>query len=106
MAKVAAVIVADNVRTVEREARAALSKGADLVELRLDEVRNLDPNAIRNLAGSVGRKSIATLRSRDQGGHGPPDERRAPLVQEMIAQRFAYVDIELEADGRRVQDLR
>jgi shikimate dehydrogenase/3-dehydroquinate dehydratase type I len=105
MAKVAAVIVADNARTMEREARAALSKGADLVELRLDEVRNIDPNAIRSLAGSLGRKSIATLRSRDQGGHGPPDERRIALVHEMIVQRFAYVDIELKADGGRIQEL-
>src|SRR5207302_347440 len=34
MAKVAAVILADNARSAEREARAALSKGADLEELR------------------------------------------------------------------------
>src|SRR5207244_3272476 len=68
MAKVAAVILLDNARGAEREARAALSKGADLAELRLDLVRNLDPVTIRNLASAVGSKAIATLRSEAQGG--------------------------------------
>src|SRR5256885_8677435 len=107
MAKVAAVILADNARGVEREARSALSKGADLAELRLDFVRNLDPVAIRNLAAAVGSKSIATLRSETEGGaHVPRGDRRASLLNEIMAQRFAYVDIEHEGDGERIEDLR
>jgi shikimate dehydrogenase/3-dehydroquinate dehydratase type I len=107
MAKVAAVILADDARGAEREARAALSKGADLVELRLDVVRNLDSAGIRNLAGAVGSKAIATLRSEAEGGaHGLGRERRASLLNEIMAQRFAYVDIERDADGGRVEDLR
>jgi len=95
MAKVAAVILLDNARGVEREARAALSKGADLAELRLDLVRNLDPVTIRNLASAVGSKAIATLRSEAQGGdRGLRKERRPALLNEIIAQRFAYVDVE------------
>src|SRR5439155_300907 len=107
MAKVAAVILLDNARGVEREARAALSKGADLAELRLDLVRNLDPVTIRNLASAVGSKAIATLRSEAQGGdRGLRRERRPSLLNEIIAQRFAYVDVEQEADGERIEDLR
>src|SRR5207253_286311 len=107
MAKVAAVILADNARSAEREARAALSKGADLAELRLDLVRNLDPVTIRNLASAVGSKAIATLRSEAQGGdRGLRKERRPSLLNEIIAQRFAYVDVEQEADGERIEDLR
>ena len=107
MAKVAAVILADNARGVEREARSALSKGVDLTELRLDFVRNLDPVTIRNLAAAVGSKSIATLRSEGEGGaHGPRGDRRASLLNEIMAQRFAYVDIEQEADGERIEDLK
>src|SRR2546426_7387218 len=107
MAKIAAVILVDNPRGAEREARGALSKGADLVELRLDFIRNLDPVAIRNLAAAVGSKAIATLRSKDQGGADQlREERRVSLLNETIAQRFAYVDIEREADGDRIEDLR
>src|SRR5205807_8691564 len=107
MAKVAAVILLDNARGVEREARAALSKGADLAELRLDLVRNLDPVTVRNLASTVGSKAIATLRSEAQGGdRGLRKERRPSLLNEIIAQRFAYVDVEQEADGERIEDLR
>src|SRR5207247_10400783 len=107
MAKVAAVILLDNARGVEREARAALSKGADLAELRLDLVRNLDPVTIRNLASAVGSKAIATLRSEAQGGdRGLRRERRPSLLNEISAQRVAYVDVERGADGERVAELR
>jgi len=107
MAKVAAVILADNARGAEREARSALSKGADLAELRLDFVRNLDPVAIRNLAAAVGSRSIATFRSEAEGGaHGPRDDGRMSLLNEIIGQRFAYVDIERDADAERIEDLK
>src|SRR5439155_17164588 len=84
MAKVAAVILLDNACGVEREARAALSKGADLAELRLDLVRNLDPVTIRNLASAVGSNAIATLRSESHGGaRGLRKERRPSLLNEV-----------------------
>src|SRR3989442_13936401 len=63
MAKVAAVILLDNARGVEREARAALSKGAHPAELPLGVVRNLHLVTIRNLAAVDGLKGIATLPS-------------------------------------------
>src|SRR5207245_10578207 len=97
-AEVSAVILLDNALGVEREARAALSKGADLAELRLDLVRNLDPVTIRNLASAVGSKAIATLRSEAQGGdRGLRKERRPALLNETNSQGFAYVGCKQEA---------
>ena len=100
MTKIAAVILVGNAAEAERQARIALGKGADLVELRLDEIVDLGPKTIRHLAKSLGEHAIATNRSPGQGGAqrrgGAP---RSALMKEICGQRFAYVDLELEEDG-------
>jgi len=99
MTKVAAVIRADNAAEAERQSRMALEKGADLVELRLDHVRDLGSSTIRKLANSVGRRAIAALRSRGQGGASDVDSpQRTTVLREICRSRFAYVDLELETD--------
>src|SRR2546428_6000920 len=100
MTKIAAVILVGNAAEAERQARIALGKGADLVELRLDEIVDLGPKTIRHLAKSLGEHAIATNRSPGQGGAqrrgGAP---RSALMKEICGQRFAYVDVELEEGG-------
>src|SRR3989337_3922293 len=78
MTKIAAVVMASRSSEMEKQARAALKRGADLVELRLDHVDDLTPGSIKHLAHAVGQRAIATLRSGEQGGAKRlPDERRA-----------------------------
>src|SRR2546425_4688745 len=100
MTKIAAVILVGNAAEAERQARIALGKGADLVELRLDEIVDLGPKTIRHLAKSLGEHAIATNRSPGQGGAqrrggAPP----SALMKEICGQRFAYVGVQLEEDG-------
>src|SRR2546427_11983632 len=76
MTKIAAVILVGNAAEAERQARSALGKGADLVELRLDETVDLWPKTIRDLGKSLGEHAIATNRppgqSRGQPRGGAP----------------------------------
>src|SRR3989449_8977903 len=106
MTKIAAVILVGTAAEAERQARIALGKGADLVELRLDEIVDLGPKTICHLAKSLGEHAIATNRSPGQGGAqrrgGAP---RCELMKEIWGQRFAYVDVEIEADCAAVQVL-
>src|SRR5213594_116071 len=106
MTNVAAVIVARDGAEAERQARAALEKGADLVELRLDHIHGLESETIRTLAHSVGSRAIATLRSPGQGGapEGQPG-RRATLLREIGSEGFAYLDLELESDREQLESL-
>src|SRR5256885_15632849 len=53
--KIAAVILAGNARDAERDARAALSRGADLAELRLDHLDRLDFGGVPRLSPPAGR---------------------------------------------------
>src|SRR5437773_9694943 len=99
MTKVAAVVRADNAAEAERQSQIALEKGADLVELRLDYVRDLGSSTIRKLANGVGARAIATLRSPGQGGPpGSHSRQRIAFLREICHSRFAYVDLELETD--------
>src|SRR5436309_13045842 len=91
MTKVAAAVRAGNAAEAERQSRMALEKGADLVELRLDYIRDLGLSTIRNLANGVGARAIATLRSPGQGGEpGPNPRQRIAFLREICHSRFAY----------------
>ncbi len=106
MTKLAAVIRADNEGEAERQARTALERGADLVELRLDYMRDLGPAKIRRLANRVGPRAIATLRSPIQGGAGAIRPlQRTPLLKEICSEPFAYADLELETDREDLESL-
>ena len=104
MTKVAAVIAAGNAAEAERQARAALRKGADLVELRVDALRAPDAGGLRKLAAAVGSHAIATLRSPDQGGLSAAEGGvRHALLQEMCRLGFRYVDVEMETDTQHIE---
>jgi shikimate dehydrogenase/3-dehydroquinate dehydratase type I len=105
MTQVAAVIGAQDLADMERQARAALGNGADLVELRLDNIRDLEPAAIRSLAHSVGSRAIATLRSPRQGGASRGSPARRAWLDEITSHPFAYVDLELETDRKDLESL-
>src|SRR5256885_6484738 len=106
MTKVAAVILVGNAAEAERQARMAFGKGAELVELRLDGIAGLRTETVRHLARALGERAIATLRSQSHGGASRESPAcRASLMKEICGQRFAYVDLELEADAEGLDAL-
>lgn len=104
MTKIAATVTAGSPQELERQARAVLRKGADLVELRLDGMPNVSVGDLRHLAHAVGPHAIATLRSRAQGGLGGPEGKgRHALLQELCRLGFRYVDVELDTDAENAE---
>ncbi|HEY5605359.1 MAG TPA: shikimate dehydrogenase [Thermoplasmata archaeon] len=107
MTKVVAVITASTPGEAERQARTAIQRGADLVEFRVDRLRDLNSADIRKLAGSFGPRAIATLRSPSEGGGRPRSGLpRIAVLRELCQPGFGYVDLELEADAKDIRDLR
>jgi 3-dehydroquinate dehydratase/shikimate dehydrogenase len=85
------------IQVVAAETTAALIEGyrradprADLVELRLDLVRDLDPDRVLTLRG---KPKLVTVRSRRQGGAARPAERE-PLLRRALAAGVEYLDLE------------
>ena len=89
-AKLCVTVTADT--TAELRTRRDQVKDADLVELRLDTVK--DPSAAGALAGRS-KPVIVTCRPQSHGGYfqGSEEERRAVLA-EALALGAEYVDLE------------
>jgi adenylyltransferase/sulfurtransferase len=77
---------------------ALYSKGADLVELRVDGLDRPHLERLRDLAGEIGKPILLTCRSAREGGAfvGSEEERLA-LLERAVALAFDYVDIEIDA---------
>ncbi|MFQ5877623.1 MAG: shikimate dehydrogenase [Acidobacteriota bacterium] len=68
----------------------AADRRADVVELRVDTVRDLD---LDRLLGARGKPKLITARSRRQGGGCRPAD-RGPLLRRALAAGVEYVDLE------------
>jgi 3-dehydroquinate dehydratase/shikimate dehydrogenase len=99
-AKLCVTVTADT--TAELRTRRDQSADADLVELRLDTVR--DPSAAAALAGRR-KPVIVTCRPKAHGGHfqGSEEERRA-ILSEALALGAEYVDLEWQGGCADLMD--
>jgi 3-dehydroquinate dehydratase I len=76
------------------KAEIAFSLGSDIVEFRIDLMEGVPSGPLRRLAGYA-RRSIITVRRREQGGRFSGEEReRLGLIKSLCKLRPAYVDIE------------
>lgn len=73
-----------------RRAYLAADPRADVVELRLDLVRDLD---LDRLLALQGKPKLVTVRSRQQGGGARPSERE-PLLRRALQAGVEYIDLE------------
>ncbi len=73
-----------------RRAYLAADPRADVVELRLDLVKDLD---LERLLGARGKPRLVTVRSRQQGGGARPSDRE-PLLRRALQAGVEYLDLE------------
>ena len=83
-------VVACDTTEAARRAFLAADPRADVVELRLDLVRDLDADRLLALQG---KPKLITVRSRQQGGGARPAEREA-LMRKALAAGVDYLDLE------------
>ena len=96
VASVAGTSVDGIARTVEHG-----TDGADVVELRIDSLANVDDADLETLRGAIDRPVILTCRSRDEGGAFPGPEsaesERLALLARGASAGFDYIDVEIAA---------
>jgi 3-dehydroquinate dehydratase type I len=96
--QICAPIAAENASEALRLIRKAETRGADLIELRLDYFNDL--NGISQIVESTSLPIIATDRQYEQGGHRPQNEdQRVQVLLDIAGQGFRYVDVELTTAG-------
>lgn len=97
-ARICASIAASTMSEMERKIEQALGLGADLVELRLDYLSEINVNAVSATIRRFGGRVIVTLRPSWEGGRFDGGEgERARMLSEIAEFGPAYVDIELDA---------
>ncbi|MEM3921796.1 MAG: type I 3-dehydroquinate dehydratase [Nitrososphaerota archaeon] len=81
---------------LEEKIERALSLGGDLVELRLDFLRELNASRLEDLISSFADRIVITLRPSWEGGrYGEGEQRRIEMLRRLSESRPAYVDLEL-----------
>jgi 3-dehydroquinate dehydratase/shikimate dehydrogenase len=83
-----------------RRAYLAADPRADVVELRLDAVKDLD---IDRILSARGKPKLVTMRSRRQGGEAAPADRE-PVLRRALRAGVEYVDLEFGAEDRTLLD--
>ncbi len=98
-ARVCVSIVAKDVGEMESKALTALDLGADLVELRLDHLRELDLERVGDLVSRLRERLVVTLRPAwEGGGFRGGEEERAEILSRLAALSPAYMDLELNSE--------
>jgi 3-dehydroquinate dehydratase/shikimate dehydrogenase len=93
------VVLADSTDQLIRDYAAAAPE-ADLVELRLDRVRDLD---LPRILSAAGKPRVATCRSRAQGGFfGGAEEERQSILKEAVRLGAEYVDLEFDSEDEQL----
>jgi len=100
MPKICVAITASNVEDARKDARRAMKLGANLVEHRIDFIKNPNSNKVSDLFNGKNYPAIITNRRKEEGGKfkGDDIERTNLLIDSLNSQEFRpdFVDIELE----------
>ncbi len=106
MTSVVASLIETSIEDAAESARVAFAQGADLVEARLDHITGMDKTAVREARRAILGPTIATLRSKDQGGRSALEPtRRKEILEEILQSDFEYVDLELDTDRTMLKRL-
>ena len=99
MPLIVASLVEGSISGASDSSKAAFKAGADLVELRLDHLDGFDKQMIRTARREILGPTIATLRSRQEGGKSSlSGSSREIALREILESDFEYVDLELDTD--------
>ena len=97
-------IFVNDIPQAKRDIATAAEAGADLVELRIDRLK--DPVVIRQLVNDSVLPCIVTCRPRAEGGEsGLADLDRLALLEAAAAGQTRYLDVELETAARVPNEL-
>ena len=100
----AAVITAKDAEDVIKDAEKA--KNADLVELRLDYIKNLDGENLKRIIKNCKKPVITTNRRKSEGGFFIWGEnKRIEILKKAVNSGVDYVDIEYSSDKDSIKNL-
>lgn len=100
--KIAIPIFQKNCTEVIEVARDCIDKGADVLEFRIDALKNPDIQEIRDTIKEIDFPMIATNRINTEGGSFKGSEEERINILYECADLVDYVDIELQSDDKYI----
>ncbi len=100
---IAAVITAKNHEQALNDIDKA--KDADLIELRLDYIKNLDDKKLKKIIKKCKKPVIITNRKKDEGGYFSYGEKERIKILKKSIEFADYVDIEYSSNKNSIKDL-
>lgn len=95
--KFCVAVFAYDISVLKRKLAIARKYKPDLVELRLDYLRNLDETTIREVENLARKDILMTLRSKAEGGNSYLDEsKRVELIERFVTFPNCLVDVEID----------
>lgn len=104
-AKVCIPITAETLEQVVKDLKEAENL-ADLVELRIDFIKNIDKNKLKKLLERKKKKIIVTCRPKSLcGSFYGSEEKRIELLKKAIELNTDYIDIEIESNNKEIKNI-
>ncbi|HHW04682.1 MAG TPA: type I 3-dehydroquinate dehydratase [Methanothermobacter sp.] len=100
---ICAPIFEKNIENIPGIARKYITRGADILELRIDAIKNPSKAKIKELASDIQFPFIATNRSAKEGGSFKGSEKERIELLLAAAPKAEYVDIELQTKKEELQ---
>ncbi len=98
-------ITAETVERALNDIKEAV-KVSDLIELRMDFIKNIDGNKLKKLLGIKKRTVIATCRPKSLGGNFEGSEgKRINLLKSAVELKADFVDIEIDSNKKDIIEL-
>jgi 3-dehydroquinate dehydratase type I len=104
--RVAVAITAKSTATALKQIKEAQKWGADLVELRIDYLKDLNPQNLKKLIKACKIPCIVTPRSTKEGGNWSKSEaERLQYLEKALEFGAEYIDIELSSGKKEIAQL-
>ena len=103
--KIAIPIFQRKCEDVIEVAKDCIDKGADILEFRIDALKNPDINEIKNTIQTINFPMIATNRIKSEGGSFKGSEEERINILYECCDLVDYVDIELQSDDEYINKI-
>ncbi|BDH79620.1 3-dehydroquinase [Methanothermobacter tenebrarum] len=105
MTLICAPIMEKNIKEIPKIATEYTQRGADILEIRIDAIKNPSKAKIKELAGNIQSPFIATNRSSEEGGLFKGSEKERIELLAAAAEEAEYVDIELRTKKEELKKI-
>ena len=103
--KIAIPVFKEDKTSILDEVEKSIIRGADLIELRIDGMKNPTPDLVKEIIEEINFPTIATNRIESEGGFFKGSEEERIEILKEAAKKADYVDIELQSNKEDIKEI-